>query len=159
MIKVGILTISDLGAVGKREDTAGKKLQERIEQKGWTMERYEIVPDEVEVISGRLKEWSDDAGMDLILTNGGTGFAKRDVTPEATEAVLDKHVPGIPEAMRAAGLLKTPMAMLSRATAGIRGNTLIINLPGSEKGAVESFDAISDAIHHGVDVIHDRPGH
>ncbi len=142
MIRVGILTVSDLGSRGEREDTAGRALGERAEGMGWVVECYEIVPDERDVISDRLREWADDAGLELILTTGGTGFADRDVTPEATLEVLDKQAPGIPEAMRAAGLKKTPMAILSRGVAGIRGRTLIVNLPGSMKGAVESFEAV-----------------
>ena len=159
MVKVGILTISDLGSVGKRADTAGERLIERIREKGWAVERYEIVPDEKQIISARLKEWSDDVGLNLILTNGGTGFSDRDVTPEATIEVLDKSAPGIPEAMRAAGLLKTPMAILSRAVAGIRKSTLIINLPGSERGAIESLEAVLEALPHALDVIMGKPGH
>jgi molybdenum cofactor synthesis domain-containing protein len=159
MIKVGILTISDLGSAGKRADTAGKCLIERIQEKGWSVERYEIVPDEKPIIAARLKEWSDQIGLNLILTTGGTGFAARDVTPEATIEVLDKPAPGISEAIRAAGLLKTPMAMLSRAVAGIRKSTLIINLPGSERGAIESLDAVLEALPHALDVIGGKPGH
>ena len=159
MVRVGILTISDLGSVGKRADTAGESLIERIREKGWVVERYEIVPDEKPIISARLKEWSDEVGLNLILTNGGTGFSDRDVTPEATIEVLDKSAPGIPEAMRAAGLSKTPMAILSRAVAGIRKSTLIINLPGSERGATESLEAVLEALPHALDVIMGKPGH
>jgi len=159
MVRVGILTISDLGSAGKRADTAGERLIERIREKGWAVERYEIVPDEKQIISARLKEWSDEVGLNLILTNGGTGFSARDVTPEATVEVLDKSAPGIPEAMRAAGLSKTPMAILSRAVAGIRKSTLIINLPGSERGAIESLEAVLEALPHGLDVIMGKPGH
>jgi len=159
LVKVGILTISDLGSVGKRVDTAGKRLREIVEKKGWKVERYEILPDEKGAISSRLREWSDDVGLDIVLTCGGTGFADRDITPEATLEVLDKHASGIPEAMRAAGLQKTPMAMLSRAVAGIRRKTLIINLPGSERGAVESIEAVLEALPHALDVIAGKPGH
>ena len=159
MIRVGILTISDLGSRGEREDTAGRALKERVEEVGWSVDRHEIVPDETGVISDRLREWADDAGLELILTTGGTGFADRDVTPEATLAVLDKQAPGIPEAMRAAGQKKTPMAILSRGVAGIRGRTLVVNLPGSLKGAVESLEAVREALPHAIDVILGRPGH
>lgn len=159
MIRVGILTVSDLGSKGEREDTAGRALGERIEEMGWVVNCYEIVPDEKDVISDRLREWSDDAGLQLILTTGGTGFAARDVTPEATLDVLDKQVPGIPEAMRAAGSKKTPMAILSRGVAGIRGRTLILNLPGSMKGALESLEAVNEALPHAIDVILGKPGH
>jgi molybdenum cofactor synthesis domain-containing protein len=159
MIRVGILTVSDLGSRGEREDTAGKALKEKVEEMGWSVGRYEIVPDEMVVISDRLREWADDTGFQLILTTGGTGFADRDVTPEATLEVLDKQTPGIPEAMRAAGLKKTPMSILSRGVAGIRGRTLILNLPGSMKGAVESLEAVREALPHAIDVILGRPGH
>lgn len=159
MTRVGILTVSDLGSRGEREDTAGKALREKVEEMGWSVDDYEIVPDETGVISDRLREWADGKGLELILTTGGTGFAERDVTPEATLEVLDKQTPGIPEAMRAAGLGKTPMAILSRGVAGIRGRTLILNLPGSLKGAVESLDAVSEALPHAIDVILGRPGH
>jgi molybdenum cofactor synthesis domain-containing protein len=159
VIKVGILTVSDLGAKGEREDTAGRVLRERIEGMGWVVECYEIVPDEKDVISARLRAWADDLQLQLILTTGGTGFAQRDVTPEATLEVLDKQAPGIPEAMRAAGLEKTPMAILSRAVAGIRRGTLIVNLPGSKKGAQESLEAVTEALPHALDVIQDKPGH
>lgn len=159
MIRVGILTVSDLGSRGEREDTAGMALGKRVEGRGWVVECYEIVPDERDVISETLREWADDARLQLILTTGGTGFADRDVTPEATLEVLDKQTPGIPEAMRAAGSKKTPMAILSRGVAGIRGRTLILNLPGSMKGAVESFEAIEEALPHAIDVILGRPGH
>jgi molybdenum cofactor synthesis domain-containing protein len=159
MMRVGILTVSDLGSRGEREDTAGRGLQETIEEMGWSVDRYEIVPDETGVISDRLRQWSDDAGLQLILTTGGTGFADRDVTPEATLEVLDKQAPGIPEAMRAEGLKKTPMSILSRGVAGIRGRTLILNLPGSKKGAVESLEAVREALPHAIDVILGNPGH
>ena len=159
MIRVGILTVSDLGSRGEREDTSGRALGERIEEMGWVVECYEIVPDERGVISEMLRKWADDAGLQLILTTGGTGFADRDVTPEATLEVLDKQAPGIPETMRAVGLKKTPMAILSRGVAGIRGRTLILNLPGSMKGAVESLEAVREALPHAIDVILGRPGH
>ena len=159
MIRVGILTVSDLGSRGEREDTAGRALKEKVEEMGWSVDRYEIVPDEKGVISDRLREWADDTGLQLILTTGGTGFADRDATPEATLEVLDKQAPGIPEAMRAAGQKKTPMAILSRGVAGIRGHTLILNLPGSMKGAVDSFEAVREALPHAIDVILGKPGH
>lgn len=159
MIRAGILTVSDLGSRGEREDTAGRALRERAEGLGWVVERHEIVPDEADVISDRLRRWADEEGLQLILTTGGTGFSDRDVTPEATLEVLDKQAPGIPEAMRAAGLKKTPTAILSRGVAGIRARTLILNLPGSLKGAVESLEAVAEALPHAIDVILGRPGH
>ncbi len=159
MVKVGLLTISDLGSQGKRKDTAGMRLRERIEEAGWTVACQEIIPDEKEIISARLCEWSDTAAVHLLLTTGGTGFAERDVTPEATIEVLHKEAPGISEAIRAAGLQKTPHAMLSRGVSGIRHRTLIVNLPGSEKGAIESLDAVLHAMPHALDVISGNPGH
>jgi len=159
VIRVGILTISDLGSQGKRKDTAGLRLRERIEAAGWTVDCYEIIPDEKEIISARLREWVDTVAVHLVLTTGGTGFAERDVTPEATLEVLEKETPGISEAIRAAGLQKTPNAMLSRGVSGLRRQTLIVNLPGSEKGAIESLDAIMRALPHAVDVILGKPGH
>ena len=159
MIRVGILTVSDLGSKGQREDTAGKALCEGMESRGWAVERYEIVPDEKNILSARLCEWADKENLQLILTTGGTGLAERDVTPEATLEILDKQTPGISESIRAHGLNKTPMAMLSRGVSGIRGGTLIINLPGSRKGALESLDAITDALPHALDVIQGKPGH
>ncbi len=159
MVKAGILTISDLGSQGKRKDTAGMRLRERLEAAGWTVACREIIPDEKEIISARLREWADTTAVHLVLTTGGTGFAERDVTPEATIEVLDKETPGISEAIRAAGLKKTPHAMLSRGVSGIRRRTLIVNLPGSEKGAIESLDAIIRALPHAIDVILGKPGH
>jgi len=159
MIRVGILTVSDLGSRGEREDTAGRALRERIEALGWEVASHGIVPDEKEIISARLREWADQERLQLILTTGGTGFSSRDVTPEATRDVLDRPAPGISEAMRAAGLRKTPLAMLSRGVSGIRRGTLIMNLPGSLNGAVESLDAVMEAVPHALDVIAGRPGH
>lgn len=159
MVRVGILTVSDLGSRGEREDTAGRALREKVEGMGWAVAHYRIVPDEKAVISATLRQWADDAGLEVILTTGGTGFADRDVTPEATLEVLEKQAPGIPEAMRAAGVKKTPTAILSRGVAGIRGRTLILNLPGSLRGAVESLEAVLEALPHAVDVILGRPVH
>ncbi len=159
MYRAGILTVSDLGSRGEREDTSGKALQEMVEGLGWTVERYEIVPDERDIISERLRTWSDEEELQIIITTGGTGFSERDVTPEATLDVLHKEAPGIPEAMRLDGLAKTPMAILSRGVSGIRHRTLIVNLPGSRKGAVESLEAVIQALPHAIDVIMGKPGH
>jgi molybdopterin adenylyltransferase len=159
MIRVGVLTVSDLGFRGEREDTAGQAVRERIEAMGWNVTRYGIVPDEKDIISFRLREWSDEERLQLILTTGGTGCSRRDVTPEATREVLDRQTPGISEAMRAAGLRKTPLAMVSRGVSGIRRGTLIVNLPGSKNGAMESLDAVAEALPHALDVIAGRPGH
>jgi molybdopterin adenylyltransferase len=157
MFRVGILTISDKGAAGERQDTAGPALQQLLDPRGFTVAGYDIVPDEYERIVAALVAWSDRDKLDLILTCGGTGPAPRDLTPEATLAVAGRMVPGIPEAMRAAGLAKTPHAMLSRGVAVIRGNTLIINLPGSLKGATESLEAVLPALPHALEKLQGSP--
>jgi molybdenum cofactor synthesis domain-containing protein len=151
-MKVGILTVSDKGARGEREDRSGPAIRQMMEAAGGEIVRAKIVPDEQDEIRAALIEWSDE-GLDLILTTGGTGFSPRDWTPEATKAVLDRETPGIAEAMRRAGMEKTPTAMLSRAAAGIRKRTLIVNLPGSEKAVRESLEAILPALPHGVEVL------
>lgn len=151
-MKVGILTVSDKGARGEREDRSGPAIREMIEAAGGEVARTKIVPDDRAEIRAALIAWSDE-GLDLILTTGGTGFSPRDWTPEATKSVIERETPGLPEAMRRAGAEKTPTAMLSRAAAGIRGSTLIVNLPGSEKAARESLAAILPALPHGVDIL------
>jgi molybdenum cofactor synthesis domain-containing protein len=151
-MKVGILTVSDKGARGEREDRSGPAIREMMEAAGGEIVRAKIVPDEQDEIRAALIDWSDE-GLDLILTTGGTGFSPRDWTPEATKAVIDRETPGIAEAMRRAGMERTPTAMLSRAAAGIRKRTLIVNLPGSEKAVRESLDAILPALPHGVDIL------
>jgi molybdenum cofactor synthesis domain-containing protein len=151
-MKVGILTVSDKGARGEREDRSGPAIREMIEAAGGEVVRTKIVPDERDEIRAALLAWSDE-GLDLVLTTGGTGFSPRDWTPEATKSVIEREAPGLPEAMRRAGAEKTPMAMLSRAAAGIRGATLIVNLPGSEKAVRESLAAVLPALPHGVDIL------
>jgi molybdopterin adenylyltransferase len=151
-MKIGILTVSDKGARGEREDLSGPAIREMIEAAGGEVVRTKIVPDEQEEIRMVLIAWSDE-GLDLVLTTGGTGFSPRDWTPEATKSVIDREAPGLPEAMRRAGAEKTPTAMLSRAAAGIRASTLIVNLPGSEKAVRESLTAILPALPHAVDVL------
>ncbi len=153
IITVGILTISDKGWRGERADESGKAVRELISRLDSRVERYEIVPDEMDIISRKLKEWADEGTIDVIITTGGTGLSQRDVTPEATLAILDKVVPGIAEAMRARTLEKTPMAMLSRATAGLRKKCLIINLPGSPKAVRECLEVALPAISHAVEII------
>jgi len=156
-MKIGILTVSDKGARGEREDRSGPAIREMMEAAGAEVVGTRIVPDEPELIKAALVEWSE-AGLDLILTTGGTGFSPRDRTPEATRAVIEREAPGIAEAMRHAGMQKTPTAMLSRAVAGIRGATLIVNLPGSERSVRESLEAIMDALPHGIEVLKGEAG-
>ena len=138
MIKVGIITASDKGSKGEREDRSGEVIKEMVTAKGWQVIDYVILPDEREQLSQKMKTWCDTGHVDLILTTGGTGFSKRDRTPEATLDIIEKQVPGIPEAMRYYSLQITPRAMLSRSVAGIRRDTLIVNLPGSPKAVLES---------------------
>lgn len=158
-IRVGVLTISDWGAQGRREDVSGVTIKEMVtERLGAEVTEYQIVPDEQEVIETMLVEWADVSGVDLILTTGGTGFSPRDVTPEATQAVIQRQAPGLTEAMRSQGLKSTPHAMLSRAVAGIRGATLIVNLPGSPKAVRESLEVILPAIPHGLEILRGAPG-
>jgi len=153
MYRITILTISDKCSQGLREDKSGKIIQELIKQLPAEIVKYEIVPDEPEMIKKRLIDYSDNLKVDLVLTNGGTGFGPRDFTPEATKEVIEREIPGIPEAMRISCLKITKRAMLSRAIAGIRGRTLIVNLPGSFQGAKESLEAILEALPHGLDMI------
>jgi molybdenum cofactor synthesis domain-containing protein len=150
---VGIITISDKGSRGERVDASGPAIEEMIKQIGGLVKKYIIVPDEKQDIKDTIIDMSDNLRLDLILTTGGTGFSQRDVTPEATIEVIDRIVPGIPEAMRARSLLITPKAMLSRAQAGIRKQTLIINLPGSPKGVRENLEVIIPALKHGIEIL------
>jgi molybdopterin adenylyltransferase len=151
-INIGILTVSDKGSRGEREDLSGPAIREMVGGIG-AVTKYEVVPDEMEVIAEKLIEWADGAKVDVILTNGGTGLSARDVTPEATMGVIDREVPGIGEAMRAKSLAITPNAMLSRAMAGMRGQCLIINLPGSPKAVRECLGVVLPAIPHAVEII------
>lgn len=151
MLRVGILTVSDKGHAGERHDASGPELASLLDRQHYDVKHFQIVPDEHEAIVEALVAWSDQEKLDLILTTGGTGFTPRDITPEATLAVAERLAPGIPEAMRAAGLAKTPHAMLSRGVAALRGGTLIINLPGSPKGAKESLEAVLPALPHALE--------
>ena len=153
MFNVGILTISDKGSQGQRYDESGQVIRDSLATLDSSVIKYEIIPDEKEVIADRLAEWADRGGVDVILTTGGTGLSQRDVTPEATLSVVEKSVPGFTEAMRAKTFEKTPMAMLSRAIAGIRGRCLIINLPGSARAVRECLEVILPAIPHAVEII------
>lgn len=146
----GILTISDKGSRGEREDTSGPQLQEMLNEQGYSVVAYTVVPDEVAIIEETLRTWADELKIDLILSTGGTGVSPSDRTPEATRSVLDREIPGIGEAMRLASLQKTPNAILSRGIAGIRKQSLIINLPGSKKAAKENLEAVLPALQHAI---------
>lgn len=148
--KCGILTVSDKGSRGEREDTSGPNLQAILTANDFKVAAYSVVPDQVDRISECLTAWVDEEGLDLIVTTGGTGVAPSDVTPEATRPILDREIPGIAEAMRLASLQKTPNAILSRAIAGIRKQCLIINLPGSKKAAQENLEAVLPALPHAI---------
>jgi molybdenum cofactor synthesis domain-containing protein len=147
-MRIAIVTVSDRAASGEREDASGPALAEDVVARGWEVAGRTVVPDDEEAIKRALVEIADAGAADVILTTGGTGLSPRDVTPEATLAVVTRCVPGLPEAMRAASLAKTPNAMISRAEAGVRGECLIVNLPGSPKGAVECFEVIAPALEH-----------
>ncbi len=153
MFKIGILTISDRCSKGMREDKSGEAIQGMVAGLNAEVIRYDIVPDEKEIIAQKLIEMVDVGGCHLVLTTGGTGCSPRDITPEATSMVIERDVPGLAEAMRLASLKITPHAMLSRAIAGIRKQCLIVNLPGSPKGATECLDVIMPALPHGLSVL------
>lgn len=153
MIRVGIITASDKGSRGEREDKSGKVIEEMVTEKGFKVVEYVILPDERTQLSETMKTWCDEKRVDLILTTGGTGFSKRDCTPEATLDIVEKQVPGIPEAMRYYSLQITSRAMLSRAAAGIRKDTLIINLPGSPKAVRENLESIMGSLQHGIEIL------
>ncbi|MBC9784778.1 MogA/MoaB family molybdenum cofactor biosynthesis protein [Heliobacterium chlorum] len=158
MIRVGILTASDKGSRGEREDRSAVVISDAVRHIDGNVAAYKIVPDERELIAAALREMADDLALDLIFTTGGTGFSPRDVTPEATLAVVERLVPGIPEAIRAESMKITPRAMLTRGTAGIRGKTLIINLPGSPKAVAECLDVILQALPHGIEILKGQAG-
>jgi molybdopterin adenylyltransferase len=156
-MRFGILTISDRSSRGERPDASGPALLEAIVAQGWQVLRMHIVPDNSSDIRQVLLDWSESGDLDVILTTGGTGFSPRDLTPEATQAVIERPTPGIAEAMRAASLQVTPHAMLSRAMAGIRRRTLIVNLPGSPKGALENLQVILPVLLHAVALLAEDP--
>lgn len=158
MIRLGILTISDKGSRGERKDLSGPAIEEVLKGIGAEVVRYEIVPDERDMIAERLATWADSGDMDLLVTTGGTGLAPRDVTPEATLSVVERLVPGLPELMRFEGMKQTANACLSRAVAGTRGQTLIVNLPGSPRAVVENLEAILEILPHAIATIRGEVG-
>ena len=153
MKRAAIITASDSGYRGEREDLSGPAIKEILEREGYEVISMDILPDDQVMLAGKLQEIADSEKAELILTTGGTGFSERDVTPEATEEVIERKVPGIPEAIRAYSMTITKRAMLSRATAGIRGKTLIVNLPGSPKAVRESLEYIIEALAHGLEIL------
>ena len=157
--RVGIITVSDKGYAGTRKDLSGPAIEEIVTKyKEFYVDKKLILPDEMEILADRMQKMADEDHLDLILTTGGTGFSRRDVTPEATLAVIERRTPGIPEAMRAISFQVTPRAMLSRAEAGIRENTVIVNLPGSPKSIREILPYILPSIEHGLDILQEKDG-
>jgi molybdopterin adenylyltransferase len=157
--QVGILVISDKGARGEREDTSGVAIRDMLSAIDGNVERYEVVPDDRAAISQRLIDWADGDGLDLIVTTGGTGLGPRDVTPESTRQAIDYEAPGLAEAMRLEGLKHTPTAMLSRAVAGVRGRTLIVNLPGSPRGVRENLSVLLPVLPHALEILRGQTEH
>lgn len=153
MYSVGIITASDKGSAGQREDLSGEVIKELVSAAGYQVVSHKILPDDMQALSQEMIRLADEVQVELILTTGGTGFSQRDITPEATKQVIEREVPGIPEAMRAYSLQLTPKAMLSRATAGIRKKSLIINLPGSPKAVRETLSYILPPVHHGIQIL------
>jgi len=156
-LRFAVLTVSDRSARGERPDASGPALTDKIKNQGWEVIRQSVLPDDFSILRELLESWSDRDDVDVILTTGGTGFAPRDVTPEATRAVVERDAPGLAEAMRAVSATKSPHAMLSRAVAGIRGKVLIINLPGSPKAAVENLQVVIPALEHAVKLLREDP--
>ena len=157
MLRVAILTVSDRSYRGERPDRSGPALAEQVRMRGWQVAYTAILPDDLGRVRDTLAAWADSGNYDLILTTGGTGLSPRDVTPEATKAVIEREAPGLAEAMRAASMRVTPHAMLSRAVAGVRGRTLIINLPGSPQAAVENLEVVAPILPHAVQLLRESP--
>ena len=153
-IKCFLLTISDRGFLGKRIDETGNALKKILKSKGFKISGYKLVPDEKKMIEEAIKEATDVLNFDIVITNGGTGLSPRDITPDVTKKLLDYEIPGIAEAMRSYGYKNTVRAVLSRSVAGVRDKSIVINLPGSIKGAIESLEAIIDALPHAIEKLH-----
>jgi molybdopterin adenylyltransferase len=156
-LRIGILIVSDRSVRGERADLSGPALRQACQANGWQVYSQAIVADEIEIIQQHLVDWADSGNLDVVFTCGGTGFAARDVTPEATLAVIERLTPGLPEAMRAASQQITPHGMLSRAVAGIRKSCLIVNLPGSPKGALENLRVLTPVLAHAVQLLREDP--
>lgn len=159
MIRFVVLTVSDGVAAGERQDTSGPLIGDWIERRGWSVVERRSVPDETAAVAGALSRWADSGVADVIITTGGTGFGPRDVTPEATSAVIERAAPGIAEALRAAGIQNTPLAMLSRGLAGIRRRSLIVNLPGSEAAVRQGIAALEAVLPHAVELLGGKTEH
>ena len=153
MFNLGILTSSDLGSQGLRQDTSGQLIKKLFLDIGFKLTQYEVVPDEFDVISSKLSEWADSGSVDLIITTGGTGLGPRDIVPEATQAVVERFVPGISDTLRQHTLKYTKLAMLSRGVSGIRNNCLIINVPGNPNAVAECLEIVNETINHALEVL------